>query len=225
MITQHPYVKYFGNSADVKPTSEGLNAATFQEIDTGAIYRYDEPSKTWYPQNQDQPTPPKPEQTVDVTITENGDTTILPDEGKTIAQVNLSVAVPNGYPFGFSWKPTEATMKLSDEAVSLPKGILVIKALEVGGDAPEGTIYTQQLTVTYDTIVYTLDPNGSSRMSFCDDRSDVFATISVTDSATEEPEDPDEWVKYVIYTLVDQNGDTVDPDWFATNVPVPAEVI
>jgi hypothetical protein len=36
----------------------------------------------------------KPEQEKSVTITENGDSTVTPDEGKTLKQVNITTAVP-----------------------------------------------------------------------------------------------------------------------------------
>lgn len=36
----------------------------------------------------------KPEQSKSVTITENGTTAVLPDENKTLAQVTVTVAIP-----------------------------------------------------------------------------------------------------------------------------------
>ena len=46
--TENPRAAFFvGNSGDTKPTGQ-QNGATFKEIDTGKVYRFDEENNLWY---------------------------------------------------------------------------------------------------------------------------------------------------------------------------------
>ena len=41
------YKEYAGLSTDTKPTAEVATGSTFQEVDTGKVFSYDEVSQTW----------------------------------------------------------------------------------------------------------------------------------------------------------------------------------
>ena len=42
------YIEAAGLSTDEKPTSKVATGSTFQEVDTGKVYVFDEENQTWY---------------------------------------------------------------------------------------------------------------------------------------------------------------------------------
>ena len=78
--------EFTGRSIDTKPTNVE-NGASYKEIDTGRVYRYDKENNRWI---EWEGTPVAPSVTVEpITITENGVTTA--PEGKAYSPVTVNV--------------------------------------------------------------------------------------------------------------------------------------
>lgn len=164
MITQYrpsfyqsPRASSFaGRSVDDKPLNVE-NGSTFNEIDTGRIYKYDKENNKWIEQEGATPvTPAKPEQakTVDLNMAA-GNQTISPDSGKTLSSVtvnkpatmipaNIKTGVNIGGVVGTA--PVPKTEQTKTVALSMPTGNQVVTA-------DSGKVMTSVTITKPDTLV------------------------------------------------------------------------